>query len=192
MFPADVVRKSEVTAIGGLFMFEGFDFSDFWIDSEYAMEKYVGEPPTDESIKEIERELGYKLPSSYIWFIKQHNGGIPRKCAFPTKERTSWADDHMAIKGIYGIDRNKTYSICGELGSQFWIDEWEYPPIGIAICDCPSGGHDMVFLDYRECGKDGEPKVVLIDQEDDYRVTLLADNFEDFICGLVDEKTFEV
>lgn len=33
------------------------------------------------------------------------------------------------------------------------IDEWEYPAIGVAICDCPSAGHDMVFLDYRDCGK---------------------------------------
>ena len=61
----------------------------------------------------------------------------------------------------------------------------------MAICDCPSAGHDMIFLDYRECGPQGEPKVVHVDQEDDYYVTFLADNFEKFIRGLVNEDVFD-
>jgi hypothetical protein len=36
-----------------------------------------------------------------------------------------------------------------------WINEWEYPNIGIYFGNCPSGGHDMIALDYRTCG----PKV---------------------------------
>ena len=70
------------------------------------------------------------------------------------------------------------------------IDEWEYPDIGVAICDCPSAGHDMIFLDYRECGRNGEPKVVHVDQEWDYRITVLADNFEEFIRKLTTEENF--
>lgn len=69
------------------------------------------------------------------------------------------------------------------LGSQFMIDDWEYPAIGVAICDCPSAGY--VFLDYRECGSQGEPKIVHIDQECDYKITPLADSFEGFIRGLL-------
>ncbi len=172
-------------------MFEGFDFTDFWDDGSYALKNYVGEPPTDEMIKSVETELGYKLPASYIWLIRHHNGGVPLKTAFPTSSPTSWADDHIAIEGIYGIDRNKPNSLCGSFSSQFWISEWGYPDIGVAICDCPSAGHDMIFLDYSECGKDGEPKVVHIDQEDDYLITPLADSFELFIRGLVDEESFE-
>ena len=172
-------------------MFDGFDFSDFWDDDEYAKENYVDDAPSDDLIAEIEKELGYKLPESYIWLMKRHNGGIPAKTAFPVNESTSWSDDHIAITGIMGIGRKKIYSICEELGSQFMIDEWEYPPIGVAICDCPSAGHDMIFLDYRKCGKQGEPEVVHIDQECDYKITHLADNFESFICGLVDENIFD-
>lgn len=171
-------------------MLGGFDFSNFWEDSEYALKEYVSEPPTDEMIDSVEWELGYKLPASYIWLMKQHNGGVPVNTCFPTNEPTSWAEDHVAITGIFGIGREKDYSLCGTMGSQFMIDEWEYPPIGVALCDCPSGGHDMIFLDYRECGPSGEPKVVHIDQEMDYEITPLADSFEEFIRGLVNEENF--
>lgn len=171
--------------------FENFDFTDFWDDDEYAKESYICEPPTDQLISEIEQELGYKLPESYIWLMKQHNGGVPVNTCFPTTEPTSWAEDHIAISGIMGIGRDKRYAICGGLGSTFMIEEWGYPNIGIAICDCPSAGHDMVFLDYRECGRQGEPKVVHIDQEHDYEITFLANNFEEFICGLVNDEVYD-
>ena len=99
--------------------FENFDFIDFWDDDEYAMNEYIGAPPTEEMIEETERELGYKLPESYIWLMKQHNGGIPFNVCFPCDEPTSWADDHVAITGIMGVDKDKIYSLCGQLGSRF-------------------------------------------------------------------------
>ncbi|GAA3410594.1 SMI1/KNR4 family protein [Paenibacillus hodogayensis] len=123
--------------------FEGFDFSSFWDDSDYALKEYTGAPPTDELIASVEEELGYKLPASYMAMIKVHNGGIPIHSCFPTDEATSWASDHIAITGIMGIDRDKRYSLCGDLGGKFMIEEWGYPDIGVVICDCPSGGHDV-------------------------------------------------
>lgn len=170
--------------------FNNYDFSSFWDDSIYSYEEYICESPTDTLIEEIEKELGYKLPKSYIWLMKQHNGGIPMNTCFPVKSPTSWAEDHIEISGIMGIGRDKSCSICGEFGSLFMIEEWGYPNIGIAICDCPSAGHDMVFLDYRECGPQGEPKVVHIDQEYNYTITVLAKNFEEFIIGLVNDKVY--
>ena len=171
--------------------FEGFDLTSFWDDSMYALKEYVSEPPSDELITSVENELGYKLPASYIWLMKQHNGGIPRNTCYPCDEPTCWAEDHVAITGIFGIGREKSCSLCGELGSQFMIDEWEYPAIGVAICDCPSAGHDMIFLDYRACGSRGEPAVVHVDQENDYKITHLADSFEEFIRGLEHESLYD-
>lgn len=171
--------------------FENFDFTNFWDDCDYAKEEYIGAPPSDQLIAEVERELGYKLPASYIWLMKQHNGGIPVNTCFPTNTPTSWAEDHVAITGIFGIGRKKACSLCGRDGSRFMIEQWGYPAIGVAICDCPSAGHDMIFLDYRDCGPQGEPGVVHIDQEFDYKITLLADTFEDFIRGLVNEDAYE-
>jgi len=163
------------------------DLIDFWENSEYALEEYVNDFPTGELISSIEQELGYKLPNFYVKMMKIQNGGIPKKTRFSTRESTSWADDHVAITGIFGIGREKTYSLCGELGSQFMIDEWGYPNIGICICDCPSAGHDMIMLDYRKNGKKREPEVIHVDQELDYKITFLADNFETFIRGLYEE-----
>ncbi len=171
--------------------FKNFNFSIFWDNSEYALKEYVSEKPNDELIASIENELGYKLPESYIEMMKIQNGGIPINCCFPIKESTSWADDHIAISGIYGIGRTKSYSLCGDLGSQFMIEEWGYPDIGICICDCPSAGHDLIMLDYRKCGKKGEPEVIHVDQESNYKITFLAKNFEAFINGLVNDEVYD-
>jgi len=170
--------------------FKDFNFADFWNESSYSQRDYVEEFPDDEMIASVEEELGYKLPASYIELMRIQNGGLVDKDCFPTTEETSWANDHIAITGIMGIGRNKTNSICGELGSKFMIEEWGYPNDGVYICDCPSAGHDMILLDYSKCGKDGEPEVVHVDQEDEYKKTFLAKNFETFIKGLKEEDDF--
>lgn len=171
--------------------FEDFDLNGFWEDSEYATHTYVEPQPTDALIAEVEAELGYKLPESYIALMRRQNGGIPRNTCFPTDKPTSWAADHVAISGIMGIGRTKQCSLGGEFGAKFMAHEWGYPNIGICICDCPSAGHDMIMLDYRACGPMGEPGVVHVDQEIDYRITFLAPNFETFIRGLVNCSVYD-
>ncbi len=172
--------------------FDGMNLDEIWDDDFDAaiLAKYISAPPTDELIASIEAELGYKLPASYVFLMKCHNGGFLRNTVFPTNTPTTWASDHVAVTSILGIGRELSFSLCGELGSQFMIEEWQYPAIGVAIAECPSAGHDMIFLDYRECGPQGEPKVVHVDQENDFAITFLADNFEAFIRGLVHEDDF--
>jgi len=169
-----------------------FDFTGFWNESSYSERDYIEEFPDDAAIASIEKELGYKFPASYIELMRIQNGGLVNRSCFPTSEENSWADDHIAITGIMGIGREKTYSVCGELGSRFMIEKWGYPEDGIYICDCPSAGHDMILLDYSKCGKDGEPEVVHVDQEADYRKTFLAADFETFIKGLKEEEDFDL
>ena len=168
-----------------------FDAAHFWEDSGYAAETHTEPWPSDELIGRVEADLGYRLPAFYVALMRTRNGGIPRNTCFPTTEATSWADDHIAITSIAGIGYEKSYSLCGDLGSQFMLDEWEYPAIGVVVADCPSAGHDLVMLDYRACGPQGEPAVVHVDQEDDYRITPLAPDFEAFVRGLVPESAFE-
>ena len=156
-----------------------FDWTGFWNDVDYAFESYIGKPVTDEDIKVAEANLGYTLPVAYIELLKNHNGGVVKKNCFINDD-----DDCVYVTGIYGIDGGKKYSLLGEMGNEFWISKVKYPPIGVVVADTISGGHDMIFLDYRECGPTGEPKVVRVDQEGDYSITLLADNFGDFIKNL--------
>ena len=174
--------------------FHDFSLEAFWEDSEYTCSSYVGQPITAQMIADCEKQLGYILPKSLIHLLENQNGGVPNNTNFPTQERTSWAEDHVAITGIFGCDSSKTYSLCGSLGGEFMKEEWEYPDIGVYICDCPSGGHDMIALDYRECckqGEHGEPSVVHVDQESDYKITYLAPNFETFIRGLVHDDVYD-
>ncbi len=172
-------------------MTSSFDASDFWEDSDYARETYVEEPLTEELVRAVEAELGYRLPRAYVAFMRHQNGGIPKRSHFPTDRPTSWAEDHVAIAGFLGIGRSKPYSLIGEYGNKFSQREWGYPNFGVYICDCPSGGHDMVMLDYRASGPDGEPTVVHVDQELDYRITPLAPSFDAFVRRLVHKSVYD-
>lgn len=166
--------------------------SDFWESSDYASSEYVLEPLSDAMLESVQFELGYTLPASYVALMKTQNGGMPRLTCCRTTSATSWAADHIAITGIYGIGRSKPSSLCGEFGSKFWIDEWGYPQIGVYFSDCPSAGHDMVCLDYSLCGSQGEPRVVHVDQECDYKITVLAQSFQEFILRLEPDENFDL
>jgi len=171
--------------------FEGFDLDDFWSDEPYARRTYEDLPLTDAMVAEVEADLGVRLPASYVALMKHRNGGCPARTCFPTSEPTSWADDHIAITGLAAIGRRSNHALCGKIGSRFMQREWGYPEFGICIADCPSAGHDMVMLDYRECGPDGEPQVIHVDQELDFAITFLAKDFETFVRGLVDQEDFD-
>lgn len=170
---------------------DDFDPHQFWAQSDYADKEYVAAPPTDAQVAAVERALGYTLPRSYVALMKHQNGGIPQKTNHRTHERTSWAKDHVAIHGLFSIGSDKPCSLCGEAGSRFWTDEWGYPPIGIYFADCPSAGHDMLCLDYRQRGPHGEPQVVHVDQERDYKITAVAPTFASFIRALEIEDAFD-
>ncbi len=106
-------RNKKAKFVPGDTPFEGFDLTNFWDDNWYALKEYVSDPPSDDLIASVEEELGYKLPASYIWLMKQHNGGIPVNTCYPCDEPTCWAEDHVAITGIFGIGREKLLPLRG-------------------------------------------------------------------------------
>ncbi|MDG4784580.1 SMI1/KNR4 family protein [Micromonospora sp. WMMD1102] len=145
-------------------------------------------PLTDEVLRSVEAELGRQLPAAYVGLARQHNGGWLAHAAHPAPHPTTWADDHVRVVSLAAIGRDRGFSLCGAGGSAFWVEEWGYPDIGVYIADCPSAGHDMIALDYRSRG---EPVVVHVDQEWNYRITVLAPDFETFIRQLVDASDYD-
>lgn len=94
---------------------------------------------------------------------------------------------------FFEIGSNKHNSLFGKFENEFWFNEWEYPrDIGSIIADTESGGYDIIYLDYRECGKDGEPKVSVCFQEYDFEIQVLANNFEEFIEMLISLEELEI
>ena len=185
-----------------MLIYGDFDVSDFWRETDSALNRYVGEPLTGALLASIEEELGYRLPKSYVELMRVQNGGLSAK----TIHRT---DRHrVEVECIYGINRSKRNSLGGiwtqrkaftgrnpktgepivveaktiRTGSTFWISEWGYPPVGVYFAETASGGHDMIALDYRACGPLGEPQVVNVEQDGD--ITDMAPNFEMFVRGL--------
>lgn len=168
------------------------NLEDFWNQHQYFTENYVEEELTDEMIVYTESKLGYKLPQSYIELMKIQNGGQPKKEYWFNEYAKRNEVATIGISGFFGIGSNKKNSIFGKFGNEFWFNEWEYPrDIGIIIADTESGGHDMIYLDYRECGKDGEPKVSVCFGEYDYKTQILADSFEEFISMLISHEKRE-
>lgn len=167
---------------------DDFDCRDFWEDSEYARKSYISVPASEadfaERVKEVQERTGYKLPASYLAFMGQHNGGMPRLTFHKTKSPTAWSAEGIAMEGFYAVGSDRPYSLLGEFGSRFRIEEASYPDIGVYIADTPTAGHDMIALDYRFCGPAGEPAVVHVAQEDYFAITFVAKDFATFIKGL--------
>jgi hypothetical protein len=174
-----------------MLMREPFDsYADLWAPGETGALEYREAPVSQETLHSIEAELGYRLPVTYVSQARTHNGGLLKRNAHASPTPTTWAADHVAVTGIFAIGRTARSSLCGSFGQPLWLQEWGYPDLGVYFADTPSAGHDMIALDYRACGPDGEPSVVHVDQEVGYVVTQLAATFEDFIAGLVEEETF--
>ncbi|WP_051810038.1 SMI1/KNR4 family protein [Actinoplanes subtropicus] len=171
--------------------FPDVDLGAFWQDSEYAENTYGGGRLSAEVIASVEAELGYRLPASYVTLMRTRNGGMPRNTCCPAPRATTWAEDHVALTALMGIGRESECSLAGPSGSRFLIEEWGYPPIGVYFADCPSAGHDMIAFDYRDCGPSGEPRVVHVDQEAGYRITILAPDFVSLIQALRPESEFD-
>ena len=100
-------------------------FDAFWEDSDYARQNYVGRPVTPEMIDHVENRYGYTLPRAYVELLRNQNGGIPTREACPTREPTTWSEDHCAITGIFG----SSFPGDGSLGLTFTPDRFRKPVV---------------------------------------------------------------
>lgn len=149
-----VIDTKPATRHGGKNQFTQALLGGFWEQSDYANSNYKSEYPTDAIVAATERQLGYTLPDSYVELMRSQNGGFPSKKTIKLSGPSGgYNDGSVEVSGIFSIGKSRAHSLCGRMGSSFWMKEWKYPKLGVYIADCPSGGHDMFALDYRKCGK---------------------------------------
>lgn len=163
---------------------ESLNLGGFWHDSPESDRRHLSAPFDDELLRSIEEELGYKLPASFVLLMRSHNGGLVNRCRYPVPEPEEGKPDTVYITDILGIGREMPYSLCGRFGSEFLIDSRRHnKSIGVAVCNTTLPGRALVFLDYRACGKDGEPCVTYADAMTGTELRL-AKNFAQFLRGL--------
>ncbi|MFE7385874.1 hypothetical protein ACFU9F_36610 [Streptomyces zhihengii] len=73
------------------------------------------------------------------------------------------------------------------LDSPYLVGEWELPT-GLVLFS--GDGHSWIGLDYRACGRHGEPTVAWLDADVRTELTLAPD-FRSFIEGLAAARDFE-
>ena len=149
--------------------------SMFW---NLELEPNVKEEVTEAAVAQTESDLGYKLPAAYIELMKSRNGGWPTNTVCSELADVSQSYDIDSFIGIGFSGDNLSHAVAN------WIDEWEYPQIGVYFGNCPSGGHDLIAMDFTQCGPKGEPRIVHVDQEGDYFITVLANSFEEYVLKL--------
>ena len=176
--PPPIVGRRRGLTLGGMTIPPGplspADLADLFTDSPSHEPR-----PSDELVAEVEAELGYRLPAAFVQVSRVANGGMLRRTVITVEDGEDVAVDYLAA-----IGRSPEDSLLGDLGTAFWIEEWGYPPVGVCVGLTVWGGHVTYWLDYTECGPDGEPRVVEIDQELGYRTRLVAPDFVSFIRGL--------
>jgi hypothetical protein len=148
----------------------------FWDDGDYS----VQQPLTDEMVREAEHALGVTLPSALLDLLRVQNGGIVAADhdVFPTDRPTAWSEDHVPFDTLMGIGRRD--GMASMLDTPYLVEEWGMPaPLALLSGD----GHYWIGLDYRACGRDGEPSVTWF-ETDLGTEFVLAGDFRSFVKGL--------
>lgn len=126
------------------------------------------------------------LPATLMDLLQVQNGGQVAEAwdAFPVDQATSWGDDHVPFADLMGIGR--TDGTSSLLDTPYLVGEWGLPsPVVLLSGD----GHYWIGLDYRTCGRQGEPAVSWFDTELESELTLAPD-FRSFVEGLTSSASF--
>ncbi len=153
--------------------------ADFWDDNHYDHPTL-----TNEMVVEAETLLNVKLPKLLIDLLKIQNGGYTKGFAYPMTVKTSWAENHVPLSELYGIVTDPTID-SGQniLDTAYMTSEWGLPDKQVLLT---GDGHWWITLDYRN----GEiPTIRWIDVECNQDIHI-ANSFDDFINGLVNEDVF--
>lgn len=157
----------------------GIDKNHFWDSNHYNHPAL-----SDEMVTFAEVELGVKLPMTLIELLKIQNGGYTKGFAFPTTQKTTWAENHVPLSELFGIVLDKNIETAQNiLDTDYMTKEWGLPEKQVLLT---GDGHWWITLDYRA---NDIPCVKWIDVESNEEAKI-ADDFDEFINGLVSKDTF--
>ncbi|MGG3890702.1 SMI1/KNR4 family protein [Metabacillus fastidiosus] len=153
-----------------------YNGKNFW----HLGDEEFGPPLTDLTIQEAEKELGVKLPHSYIELLRVKNGGMLNYPYFfigQDKARTS-------MDNMNGIERE-----VGILKSAKWTNTHELPQNLIVLW---TDVHSWIVLDYRDTVQ--EPPVVYfyedyLTEHMEWKSVQIASNFDEFLSKLFQGST---
>jgi len=137
----------------------------------------------EKDVAETEELVGHKLPPEFIEFLKKYNGGIPEKKFFRLGENTKVIDQFLAI--ISNPENNPRSDL--DIGYIYEMIEDRLDENLVPFCLIFPG--DYLCFDYE---KYEEPDIVLWNhdrsEEDAPEIVSVADDFEEFLTMLIDEK----
>lgn len=151
-------------------LFAGVDLSALFDNTRKIRSRYEFPKITEEWIERTEKAIGYKISPAYRELLEYQNGGEIRDDS-----------DKRWLTAIFGIGPKPDASYSLEEIFDDCKNDLEYPDIGIPFGETNSGGHDMYYLDYREVDSNGEPRIVIIDNELGNQITFAANNLVEFI-----------
>jgi len=162
-----------------------FDVSDFWHDTRESDRRHKSAPFDHKLLREIEEELGFRLPASYTELMKMHNGGLVNRCWFQVSPEEKSYLGYVQITGFLGIGREMLYSLCGRFGSRFLLDSRapDADVCGVAISNVISPARGLILLDYEACENEGEPCVSYLNTDTGEK-KIIAPCFEAFVRTL--------
>ncbi|WP_057765363.1 SMI1/KNR4 family protein [Cytobacillus praedii] len=148
----------------------------FWATDD----EELSPPLTDLTIQKAEKELGFKLPHSYIELLKEKNGGALSYPSFfigQDKQRTS-------MDYINGIDFEGVEQGIGILKSAEWTKKQGLPEGLIVLW---TDIHTWIVLDYRN--KIENPSVVYFyedysSEDGQWKSVEIAPDFDTFLSEL--------
>ena len=119
-----------------------------------------------ECLSEFERHTGKALPASLKRLLHERDGGVSNYEAY---RRGSL---YVPLPAFFNMET---------MTRSFDTSEWFNTPDGVVAIG--SGAHDWLGLDYREPGRVG----VVYQEHEDAPIQRIADSFQEFLDGLVEE-----
>ncbi|MDT3664876.1 SMI1/KNR4 family protein [Cronobacter dublinensis] len=95
-------------------MFNAFDLKGFWKDNAESKKDFISQDVSDEEIQQCEKQLGFKLPDSYIALMKGHNGGILGRDVFQKKDANGKITKSVICEFLNAIGDEKRFSLMSD------------------------------------------------------------------------------